>query len=557
VGAGGWTDDGATVRLTTVGDSVAIGSTNDKGFKVRVVGTEQWDLTINDQFLQFLTQDAFSRYQMWFTMPNSVLRMGADTADGDAFDADSEGIVIYETSADQLGRFKSDRFGLTRASDSTNGYYYRVDQSRLFYRANPPGGAVHFYVDRATGWVGIGTDTPIGAELLHVAGDLSLASDVTLEVQGVLHYIQGVQPTGNGSQTSDPLNIKIGTGQDNSGGAAGSGGFFRVNAGRGGACTSGANNGSNGGDCELFGGYGGGTTGGGNTAGIGGNCDLVAGNGGTGTGGADGGRGGGVFVRGGQGGSGADPGDGGDVWIEGGNGYPTLGNNDGGYVYIQGGKGRGTGLDGLILIGNADTHEIYLANAADNPRTFWNGTGWVDFNNLARIEPSDGGSIWGAISRHASALVQIDSTTHGFLPPRMTAAQRDAIAFPAAGLEVADTSLSGSLDFYDGTQWRECAPPIDAGVVAGGGAHAAAVDELVRVASALGSPTTITLPTAVGCAMRAITVKEVAGIAGTVNINTTGGQTIDGAAGPPADTFAAAYAAVTYISDGANWMKFT
>lgn len=42
----------------------------------------------------------------------------------------------------------------------------------------------------------------------------------------------------------------------------------------------------------------------------------------------------------------------------------------------------------------------------------------------------------------ASAVLQADSTTKGFLPPRMTTAQRTAIAAPATGLMVYDTDLN-------------------------------------------------------------------------------------------------------------------
>jgi hypothetical protein len=43
---------------------------------------------------------------------------------------------------------------------------------------------------------------------------------------------------------------------------------------------------------------------------------------------------------------------------------------------------------------------------------------------------------------NASAKVQIDSTTKGFLPPRMTTTQKNAIGSPAAGLMVYDTTLN-------------------------------------------------------------------------------------------------------------------
>ena len=42
----------------------------------------------------------------------------------------------------------------------------------------------------------------------------------------------------------------------------------------------------------------------------------------------------------------------------------------------------------------------------------------------------------------ASAVVSITSTTRGFLPPRMTTAQKNAIGTPAAGLMVYDTTLN-------------------------------------------------------------------------------------------------------------------
>jgi hypothetical protein len=48
----------------------------------------------------------------------------------------------------------------------------------------------------------------------------------------------------------------------------------------------------------------------------------------------------------------------------------------------------------------------------------------------------------GATSVNASAITQIDSTTKGFLPPRMTTTQKNAISSPAAGLVVYDTTLN-------------------------------------------------------------------------------------------------------------------
>ena len=52
----------------------------------------------------------------------------------------------------------------------------------------------------------------------------------------------------------------------------------------------------------------------------------------------------------------------------------------------------------------------------------------------------------------ASAVLKIDSTTQGFLCPRMTTTQKNAIASPAAGLMVYDTTLN-LMALYNGTTW--------------------------------------------------------------------------------------------------------
>jgi hypothetical protein len=60
----------------------------------------------------------------------------------------------------------------------------------------------------------------------------------------------------------------------------------------------------------------------------------------------------------------------------------------------------------------------------------------------------------GATTINASAKVQVDSTTQGFLPPRMTAAQRAAIASPATGLMVYQTDGTEGVYVYSGGTWK-------------------------------------------------------------------------------------------------------
>ena len=58
----------------------------------------------------------------------------------------------------------------------------------------------------------------------------------------------------------------------------------------------------------------------------------------------------------------------------------------------------------------------------------------------------------GTATPDASAALEISSTTQGFLPPRMSRTQRDAIT-PIAGLQVFNTT-SNKPNYYDGAQWR-------------------------------------------------------------------------------------------------------
>ena len=54
----------------------------------------------------------------------------------------------------------------------------------------------------------------------------------------------------------------------------------------------------------------------------------------------------------------------------------------------------------------------------------------------------------------ASAILEASSTTRGFLPPRMTTTQKNAIATPASGLIVYDETTN-KLACYNGTTWND------------------------------------------------------------------------------------------------------
>jgi Flp pilus assembly pilin Flp len=61
----------------------------------------------------------------------------------------------------------------------------------------------------------------------------------------------------------------------------------------------------------------------------------------------------------------------------------------------------------------------------------------------------------GTNTPNASSQLDVSSTSKGFLPPRMTGLQRNAIANPAAGLIVwcNDCGSKGEIQIYNGTEW--------------------------------------------------------------------------------------------------------
>lgn len=77
--------------------------------------------------------------------------------------------------------------------------------------------------------------------------------------------------------------------------------------------------------------------------------------------------------------------------------------------------------------------------------TFTEAAGYKDFRQDVKI---------GKGRPDASAALEVESTTKGFLPPRMTSVQRLAIVAPANGLAVYDTTAQ-LIYFYDGAGWAK------------------------------------------------------------------------------------------------------
>jgi hypothetical protein len=66
----------------------------------------------------------------------------------------------------------------------------------------------------------------------------------------------------------------------------------------------------------------------------------------------------------------------------------------------------------------------------------------------------------GVLGNNASARLQVDSTTQGFLPPRMTTTQKNAIATPASGLQVYDSTVNRASVYS--TAWENVITEVNA-----------------------------------------------------------------------------------------------
>jgi hypothetical protein len=73
----------------------------------------------------------------------------------------------------------------------------------------------------------------------------------------------------------------------------------------------------------------------------------------------------------------------------------------------------------------------------------WNGAAWCVLQKT------------GIVYTDASSVFSLSSTTQGFLAPRMTGIQRDAISSPAEGLMIYNLTTH-KMQVWDGSAWQNC-----------------------------------------------------------------------------------------------------
>jgi hypothetical protein len=118
---------------------------------------------------------------------------------------------------------------------------------------------------------------------------------------------------------------------------------------------------------------------------------------------------------------------------------------------------RGAGWDGVgfIQAANIEVRVDGAPGTNDMPgRLVFNTTADGAASPTERVRIDNAGNVGiGGAAANASAILDAQSTTKGVRMPNMTTAQKNAIATPAAGLMVFDTSLA-KLCVYSGAAWQ-------------------------------------------------------------------------------------------------------
>lgn len=128
--------------------------------------------------------------------------------------------------------------------------------------------------------------------------------------------------------------------------------------------------------------------------------------------------------------------------------------NEGAVVMNENGNDYDVRIEGdtdvNLFFTDASTDRIGVGN--NTPSYKLDVSGDIRSTTSAYFATSSGAVGINTTSVNTSALLQIDSTSKGFLRPRMTTTQRNAIATPATGLSVYNTTTNTN-DYYDGTSW--------------------------------------------------------------------------------------------------------
>ena len=137
--------------------------------------------------------DGFGRHDIWYTAPSAFLRLGASASDGDPFNSDSEGLVVFKPSVDRQLTLQSEDFRLTTS-----------DWSKIFFDMSPDGLIVNGYDTTLPllYTVSASSKTVINHALQYTDGNQAAGKVLTSDASGNATWQTGVA----GSEV-DPLSL--------------------------------------------------------------------------------------------------------------------------------------------------------------------------------------------------------------------------------------------------------------------------------------------------------------------------------------------------------------
>jgi hypothetical protein len=213
-------------------------------------------------------------------------------------------------------------------------------------------------------------------------------------------------------------------------------------------------------------------------------------------------------------------------------------------------KTTNANVNGTLIIGNNSATTIISQTDTGSALTLLqfraDGVNFTDLGTKGFVIQSTGY----ATNANASAILDVISTTKGFLMPRMTYAQMKAIGTPATGLQVYNTD-NNTPQVYDGTGYQILGTSVVIGTISAGATTLSCDNgNIFALTLVNGTPTAITLSNARPSTF-VINLKQPAGGSSTVTWATT--IVWAGGSAPTLTTTANYLDVVTLIYDGTTW----
>ncbi len=134
------------------------------------------------------------------------------------------------------------------------------------------------------------------------------------------------------------------------------------------------------------------------------------------------------------------------------------------HIIIEPGETGGVGIgitmpNTFLHINSPSDQDPFRVQINGGSKLFTLNNGGTGIGLFTETLPANGLYVYGSVgvgneTPSTSAKLEISSTSKGFLPPRMSNTQMNAIASPATGLMVYNTSFKSPF-FYNGSVWKQ------------------------------------------------------------------------------------------------------